>query len=150
MKAKMTSSSRTGRSSAADLTEYNRLRNAYNTQKRATVAQFAKGGIADYTGLVQVDGTKVSPERILSGTQTKLFDTLVKSLEQMSRVSVSPMRYNGEISTGKAATGYTFGDINISVDRLDSDRDIEDLADKVKDAIVESMTKGRAVGGITL
>ena len=68
----------------------------------------------------------------------------------MSRVSVSPMRYNGEISAGKTAAGYTFGDINISVDRLDSDRDIEDLADKVKDAIVESMTKGRAIGGITL
>ncbi len=117
---------------------------------KPTFAKFAKGGVADYTGLAQVDGTATEPERILSGTQTKLFDTLVKSLEQMSRVSVSPMRYNGEISTGKATAGYTFGDINISVDHLDNDRDIEDLADKVKDAIVESMTKGRAVGGITL
>ena len=135
---------------ASGQAEFERLRDAYNIQKKATVAQFAKGGIADYTGLIQIDGTKVNPERILSGTQTKLFDTLVKSLEQMSRVSVSPMRYNGEISAGKTAAGYTFGDINISVDRLDSDRDIEDLADKVKDAIVESMTKGRAIGGITL
>ncbi len=135
---------------ASGQAEFERLRDAYNIQAKATVAQFSKGGVADYTGLIQIDGTKASPERILSGTQTKLFDTLVKSMEQMSRISVSPMRYNGEVGSVKTGTGYTFGDINISVERLDGERDMEELADKVKDAIVKSMTKGRAVGGIIL
>lgn len=128
---------------------YEQKKTAYEIQKSAKVAQFAKGGLADYTGLVQIDGTRTNPERILSATQTKLFEGLVSSLEQMSRISVSPMRYSGNVSTGKNSA-YTFGDINISVEKLDSDRDLEDLADKVKESIAKSMAKGRAVGGITL
>ena len=108
------------------------------------------GGIADFTGPIQIDGTKANPERILSATQTKLFEGLVASLEQMNRVRVAPMKYNGEAVTNNKSYGYNFGDINIKVERLDSDRDIEDLADKVKESIVESMTRGRAVGGIAL
>ena len=60
------------------------------------------------------------------------------------------MKYNGEAVTNNNSYGYNFGDINIKVERLDSDRDIDDLADKVKESIVESMTRGRAVGGIAL
>lgn len=117
---------------------------------KITVKKYARGGIADFTGPIQIDGTKANPERILSATQTKLFDGLVASLEQMNRVRVAPMKYNGEAVTNNKSYGYNFGDINIKVERLDSDRDIEDLADKVKESIVESMTRGRAVGGIAL
>lgn len=117
---------------------------------KITVKKYARGGIADFTGPIQIDGTKANPERILSATQTKLFEGLVASLEQMNRVRVSPMKYNGEAVTNNKSYGYNFGDINIKVERLDSDRDIEDLADKVKESIVESMTRGRAVGGIAL
>jgi TP901 family phage tail tape measure protein len=136
--------------SSADLSEMTRLSKSYNTQKKATVKKFARGGIADFTGPIQIDGTKANPERILSATQTKLFEGLVASLEQMNRVRVAPMKYNGETITNNKSYGYNFGDINIKVERLDSDRDIEDLADKVKESIVESMTRGRAVGGIAL
>lgn len=119
--------------------------------KFTTVMKYASGGIADKTGLAWLDGTTTNPERVLSPVQTKLFDSLVASLEQMTRVNVGGMRYSGNALTNSAkAYGYNFGDINIKVDHLDNDRDIEDLADKVKDAIVESMTRGRAVGGITL
>ena len=117
---------------------------------KITVKKYARGGIADFTGPIQIDGTKANPERILSATQTKLFEGLVASLEQMNRVRVSPMKYNGEAVTNNKSYGYNFGDINIKGERLDSDRDIEDLADKVKESIVESMTRGRAVGGIAL
>ena len=117
---------------------------------KITVKKYARGGIADFTGPIQIDGTKANPERILSATQTKLFDGLVASLEQMNRVRVAPMKYNGEAVTNNKSYGYNFGDINIKVERLDSDRDIKDLADKVKESIVESMTRGRAVGGIAL
>jgi TP901 family phage tail tape measure protein len=117
---------------------------------KITVKKYARGGIADFTGPIQIDGTKANPERILSATQTKLFEGLVASLEQMNRVRVAPMKYNGEAVTNNKSYGYNFGDINIKVERLDSDRDIENLADKVKESIVESMTRGRAVGGIAL
>lgn len=117
---------------------------------KITVKKYARGGIADFTGPIQIDGTKANPERILSATQTKLFEGLVASLEQMNRVRVAPMKYNGDAVTNSKSYGYNFGDINIKVERLDSDRDIEDLADKVKESIVESMTRGRAVGGIAL
>ena len=114
-----------------------------------SVAAYKRGGLNTQTGLAWLDGTKTSPERVLSATQTKLFESLVASLEEMNRIRVSPMRYSGDIPTNKNY-GYSFGDINITVEKLDSDKDIDELAEKVKDSIVESMTRGKAFGGIML
>lgn len=117
--------------------------------KQITVKAYKRGGLNMQTGLAWLDGTKSEPERILNATQTKLFDSMVASLQEMSRIRVAPMPYTGDTMTSKSY-GYTFGDINISVEKLDTDRDLEDLAERVKESIVDSMVKGHAIGGITL
>lgn len=117
--------------------------------KQITVKAYKRGGLNMQTGLAWLDGTKTEPERILNATQTKLFDSMVASLQEMNRIRVAPMPYTGDTMASKSY-GYTFGDINISVEKLDTDRDLEDLAERVKESIVDSMVKGHAIGGITL
>lgn len=121
----------------------------YGTSGGWKMTRYVSGGVADFTGPAWLDGTKQEPERILNATQTKLFDSMVTSLQEISRIRVAPMPYTGDTMASKNY-GYTFGDINISVEKLDTDRDLEDLAERVKESIVDSMIKGRAIGGITL
>lgn len=109
---------------------------------------FIKGGLARFTGLAQLDGTPLNPERVLSPVQTKLFEALVQSLQTMARVRVNPMasiRTNDYAGNGG---NNSFGDINIHVDSLDKDTDFDELAERVKESIVDSMGFGKPVGGI--
>lgn len=117
-----------------------------------TLEAYKNGGVANYTGLIQIDGTKTAPERILSPFQTALFESLVKSMETMSKVNIGSMRYYGETPTiqRNSNSSYTMGDVIINVDKIATDDDYETIAEKVKESIVESITKGRAIGGITL
>ena len=117
-----------------------------------TLEAYKNGGVANYTGLIQIDGTKTAPERILSPFQTALFESLVKSMETMSKVNIGSMQYYGETPTIQRNnnSSYTIGDVIINVDKIATDDDYETIAEKVKESIVESITKGRAIGGITL
>lgn len=102
------------------------------------------------TGLIQIDGTKTKPERILSPYQTELFETLVRSMESMSKISAPSMRYYGDTPKNEnAGTTLSMGDLIINVDQIATDDDYETIAEKVKESIVESITNGRAIGGIT-
>lgn len=120
--------------------------------KGLTLEAYKNGGVANYTGLIQIDGTKTAPERILSPFQTALFESLVKSMETMSKVNIGSMQYYGETPTIQRNnnSSYTIGDVIINVDKIATDDDYETIAEKVKESIVESITKGRAIGGITL
>ena len=112
-------------------------------------AGYAKGGLITDTGIAMVHGTAVNPERVLSASQTKLFEGLVQSLQEISVKTPSMPAFDSSLySNGEG--GYNFGDINISVERLDSDEDYDELAEKVKASMMEALGKGRAVGGITL
>ncbi len=133
---------------------YNAVKNSVdgNKWKNLKVEAYKRGGVADYTGLIQIDGTKNAPERILSPFQTALFESLVKSMESMSRISVGSMRYYGDAPAMKQSGGNSLsvGDVIINVDKIATDDDYETIAEKVKESIVESITRGRAIGGITL
>ena len=48
---------------------------------------FSQGGLANFTGPAWLDGTKSNPERILSPRQTKLFESMISSLEQTANNS---------------------------------------------------------------
>lgn len=118
----------------------------YQSTDKFTVKKYAKGGIADSTGLAWIDGTKQNPERILSPTQTKLFEALVSSLEA---IRVQTPRIPSNIYEGKELAGAsTFGDIIVQVNSLSSDTDFEEMAEKIMDVMSRKIAKGTAVGGI--
>lgn len=112
------------------------------------IKKFAKGGMADYTGPAWLDGTKSNPERILSPYQTKLFDEMIKVLQRIDTISVPGIPAYGE--TGKANSAYNVGDIIVNVDRLESDADYEEMAEKIFDTIMNRLNRTAPVGGIRM
>lgn len=113
-----------------------------------TVKKYATGGMADYTGPAWLDGTKSNPERILSPYQTKLFDEMIKVLQRIDTISVPGVPAYGE--TGKANSAYNVGDIIVNVDRLESDADYEEMAEKIFDTIMNRLNRTAPVGGIRM
>lgn len=63
-------------------------RTYYWSGKTRYVKKYASGGIADYTGLAMLDGTKSRPERILSAYQTELFEDMLSSLHSIRTMRV--------------------------------------------------------------
>lgn len=114
--------------------------------KQKSVAAFLRGGLADFTGPAWLDGSKTNPERVLSPVQTELFERLVQSLESMATVRVSSLPAFGDVATGATATNV--GDIIVNVDRLDSDADYEEMAERVFETIMDRINRGAVVGGI--
>ena len=93
---------------------------------------YAKGGLADYTGPAWLDGTKSAPERVLSPRQTKLFETMVSSLEKASS--------NSDISSALGSS-YSIGDINTSINvaSLDNQTDINKVVKEVENKIMNTI-----------
>ena len=93
---------------------------------------FKQGGLANFTGLAWLDGTKSAPERVLSPHQTKLFESMVSSLERASN--------NSNINS-TLGSSYNIGDINTSIQvaKLDNQTDINQLAKQVEDKIVKTI-----------
>lgn len=110
---------------------------------------YASGGLADYAGLAWLDGSPELPERVLSPFQTKLFETMVQALEQMSRVSVSSMPNLAGIQ-GAAGNSVSVGDIIVNVDNLDTDDDYETMAERVSDILMERIGRTAVVGGLRI
>lgn len=120
---------------------------------------YALGGIADYTGLAWLDGTKERPERILSADQTRDFETLVSIMSDFrnSGVPMDALRGMARWSTminvpsslshiGNAAyqgNSANIGDIfvNITEAQIADDRDIEELANIVGQKFVKEIGK---------
>ena len=103
--------------------------------KRRSGSEFVhykQGGLADFTGPAWLDGTTSNPERVLSPKQTKLFESMVSSLEQVSNKS----NINSPLGSS-----YNIGDINTSIQvaKLDDNTDIDKLAKKVEDKIVKTI-----------
>lgn len=90
---------------------------------------FKTGGLADFTGPAWLDGTKSSPELVLNQQDTKNFLILKDVLSSLLR----------NTSTNKTTTnsGDNYFEINIQVDKLESDYDVDDLANKVKKIITD-------------
>ncbi len=108
---------------------------------------FASGGLATTTGIAWLDGTASKPERVLSPYQTELFDDMVASLHNL-RVSMPKISGYGAQDIGGGNMQTTFGDINISVEKLEDDADYDEIAQKVMEVMEEMISKGSAVGGL--
>jgi hypothetical protein len=99
-----------------------------NISKNITVQMYASGGLADFTGPAWLDGTKTNPEYVLSAAQTERFFTLVDILEGLRVAPANSTQNNRENNF----------DIDINVESINSDYDVEQVAIKVKDFIVNS------------
>ena len=111
-------------------------------------ARYKKGGLANFTGLAWLDGTKTKPERILSAYQTELFEDLIATLHGI-KVFTNSMPSVGFDGSNSGQT-FTFGDIVINVDSLNDDSDYETIAEQIMEQIMDMMTRGSAVGGIRI
>lgn len=113
-----------------------------------TIAAYARGGYVYSTGPAWLDGSRENPEAVLNPYQTKLFESMIKSLEQMSRIQVPSMpSFEGMDFGGE---NISVGDIIVNVDNLDTDDDYETLAQKVSDILMERIGRTTVVGGLRI
>lgn len=94
--------------------------------KKTDVKAYRTGGLADFTGPAWLDGTKSHPELVLNAKDTQNFLILRDILS-------SAVKNAGTSNNG----GDNYYDINISVDEIASDYDVDQLARRVKEQIVE-------------
>ena len=100
---------------------------SYEAMKKYNWKQYAKGGLADFTGPAWLDGTKSAPEMVLSAQDTKNFISLRNALAQMLQ--------NNQM--GGKPSGDNYFDIQINVDELADDYDVDKLAERVKKQIYD-------------
>ena len=91
--------------------------------------KYEQGGLANFTGPAWLDGTPSKPEYVLNADQTERFFALVDVLEGLDTDS-APERPGGD----------NYFDISINVDKIDSDYDVEQIADKIRSIIYDDAT----------
>lgn len=95
------------------------------TDRKYTKYKFKTGGLADFTGPAWLDGTPSRPEYILNAAQTERFFSLVDVLEG----------YDKDKKPEKSGDNYF--EIEINVEKLESDYDVEQVANKIRKMIYE-------------
>lgn len=112
-------------------------------QPTRNLVAFDTGGTISGEGIAYVH----DKERVLTGPQNELFERLVQSLDMMNRISVGSMPMFGQ-NEFSGNNGVSVGDIIVNVDRMETDADYEQMAERVLEAIMEKLNRGSAVGGI--
>jgi hypothetical protein len=110
----------------------------YLKTRHKAIFGYETGGLADFTGPAWLDGTPSKPEYILNAKQTERFFSLIDVLEGIDTKESKNIK-----------TGDSYFDININVDKLESDYDVEKVADKIRRMIYEDASY-RNVNAINL
>ena len=105
-------------------------KNSLAAFKKSSISAYKTGGLVNSTGLAWLDGTKSSPELVLSAADTENFIALKNALAQMLAQS----------KLGGKAGGDNYFDIQINVDELANDYDVDQLAARVKKQIYDDST----------
>lgn len=133
---------------------YERKDGGYTWYEKPRFKYYKEGGIADFTGMAWLDGTKTKPERVLNWKQNALFETLVKTLETMQSFKIPVPKFTmpafGDGFKNADGGNVTIENITVQVDKLESDADYELMADKVGEVIGKRLIKGKAIGGIRI
>ena len=108
-----------GTDSTYQKTTYNELINNENLKGM----KYKSGGYADYTGFAWLDGTPSHPEAVLNASDTERFIALIDTLRSLE-------------ADGAGSSGDNYFDINIEVGSVSGDYDVERMADKIKEIIV--------------
>ena len=91
--------------------------------------KYKSGGLADFTGPAWLDGTKSRPEYVLNAEQTQRFFSLIDVLEGFDK--------NNNSNTH---SGDNYIDVDINVEKIDSDYDVDQLAKRVRTLIYDDAT----------
>ena len=88
---------------------------------------YKTGGLADFTGPAWLDGTKTRPELVLNAQDTQNFIQLKDILSSVLK----------NVNSAKAdeKNGDTYYEIHIDVEKMTSDYDVDDVANRVKTII---------------
>lgn len=95
-----------------------------------TKKKYAQGGLVDYTGPAWVDGTKSKPEAFLSSEDTERIGAAAKLLATI------PQLMHNNTNTTSSNIGDTSIEIHINVESLGNDYDVDRLAERIKQDIV--------------
>ena len=114
------------------------------------VKAYKEGGLNTTTGLAWLDGTKSRPERILSGYQTELFEDLLSTLHEIRRFNIAGLSGYKAPSLNGSGGGMNIDSVQINVNRLESDQDYDEMAERVCEVIKEKMVQTMPVGGLTI
>lgn len=130
--------------------------------KTSNVKKYKLGGLVDYTGLAQVDGTPTRPEAFLNADDTSMMTALIDTLRKISDGKMSilgGMNANSIIDDitkvsdhRNIGRGTTIGDISYEINiPIDHVEDYGDFMNKMRsdrrfETMIQDMTIGRAVG----
>ena len=113
------------------------------------VKKYLEGGLATGTGLAWLDGTTQKPERILSPYQTELFEDLIRSLHEIRTLKAPASVVTPHLPEAQTPS-YHIDSITVQVQKLESEQDYEEMAERVGEHIMEKVTRGMSVGGIRI
>lgn len=96
----------------------------------AALTQFATGGLVNYTGPAWVDGTPAKPEAFLNAQDTQRIGEAAKILAQIPAL-------NGASENVSTNIGDTTIEIHINVESIESDYDVDQMIERVKNDILD-------------
>lgn len=94
---------------------------------------YKQGGLVDYTGPAWVDGSKYKPESFLNADDTKRIGEAAKILADIPIFNSTSNAQNA-VSTN---IGDTSIEIHINVEKIDSDYDVDQMFERIKQDIVD-------------
>ena len=92
--------------------------------------KYAQGGLVDYTGPAWVDGTPTKPEAFLNAQDTQRIGEAAKILAQIPAL-------NGASENVSTNIGDTTIEIHINVENIESDYDVDQMIERVKNDIID-------------
>lgn len=129
------------------------MANANGANLSAATKQYATGGLVDYTGLAQVDGTPGKPELMLNARDTRNFLDLKDILRDAQYLDVLSRKPASFSSSGAPnSSGVTIGDINFNIDHVQDYNDFmrQAQSDPKFEKLIHLMTDYRYMGGSKL
>ena len=92
--------------------------------------KYKTGGLVDYTGPAWVDGTPTKPEAFLNAQDTQRIGEAAKILAQIPAL-------NGASENVSTNIGDTTIEIHINVENIESDYDVDQMIERVKNDIID-------------
>lgn len=92
--------------------------------------KYATGGLVNYTGPAWVDGTPAKPEAFLNAQDTQRIGEAAKILAQIPAL-------NGASENVSTNIGDTTIEIHINVENIESDYDVDQMIERVKNDIID-------------
>lgn len=98
--------------------------------KWVEISKYANGGLVNYTGPAWVDGTPTKPEAFLNAQDTQRIGEAAKILAQIPSL-------NGASENVSTNIGDTTIEIHINVESIESDYDVDQMIERVKNDILD-------------